>query len=107
MKTDTLFLEGKHVRLEPLELSHTQGLAAAAAADPSLYQWSPVPQGETEARKYVETALTWRDAGTAVPFAIVRADDDTVVGSTRFLESGKMVMAAEPCFARQQRAGRM
>jgi N-acetyltransferase len=84
MKTDTLFLEGKHVRLEPLQLSHTQGLAAAAADDPSLYQWSPVPQGETEARKYVETALTWRDAGTAVPFAIVRADDDTVVGSTRF-----------------------
>ena len=84
MKTDSLFLEGKHVRLEPLELSHTQELAAAAAADPSLYQWSPVPQGETEARKYVETALTWRDAGTAVPFAIVRADDDTVVGSTRF-----------------------
>ena len=84
MKTDTLFLEGKHVRLEPLELSHTQGLVAAAAADRSLYQWSPVPQGETEARKYVETALTWRDAGTAVPFAIVRVDDDTVVGSTRF-----------------------
>ena len=84
MKTDTLFLEGKHVRLEPLELSHTQGLVAAAAADPSLYQWSPVPQGETEARKYVETALTWRDAGTAVSFAIVRADDDRVVGSTRF-----------------------
>ena len=28
--------------------------------------------------------MTWRDAGTAVPFAIVRADDDTVVGSTRF-----------------------
>ena len=84
MKTDTLFLEGKHIRLEPLELSHTQGLAAAAAADPSLYQWSPVPQGETEARKYVETALTWRDAGTAIPFAIVRVDDDIVVGSTRF-----------------------
>ena len=33
MKTDSLFLEGKHVRLEPLELSHTQGLGAAAAAD--------------------------------------------------------------------------
>jgi RimJ/RimL family protein N-acetyltransferase len=84
MKTDSLFLEGKHVRLEPLGLYHTEGLAAAAAADPSLYQWSPVPQGETEARKYVETALTWRDAGTAVPFVILLLDDDTVVGSTRF-----------------------
>src|SRR3981189_545636 len=84
MKTDSLFLEGKHVRLAPLELSRAQGVAAAAAADRSLYQWSPVPQGETEARKYVETALTWRDAGTAIPFAIVRVDDDIVVGSTRF-----------------------
>jgi RimJ/RimL family protein N-acetyltransferase len=84
MKTNSLLLQGKHVRLEPLERHHTEGLAAAAAADPSLYQWSPVPQGETEARKYVDTALTWRDAGTAVPFVILRVDDDTVVGSTRF-----------------------
>src|SRR5690349_9971168 len=84
MKTDGLLLQGKHVRLEPLERCHTAGLVAAAAADSSLYQWSPVPQGQAEATKYVETALTWRDAGTAVPFAIVRVDDDTVIGSTRF-----------------------
>jgi RimJ/RimL family protein N-acetyltransferase len=64
------------------------GLAAAAAAEPSLYQWSPVPQGKVEAAIYVNTALAWRDAGTAVPFAIVsvnvRADDNVVIGSTRF-----------------------
>ncbi len=84
MKTNGLLLQGKHVRLEPLERYHAEGLAAAAAADSSLYQWSPVPQGETEVTKYVDTALTWRDAGTAVPFVIVRVDDDTVVGSTRF-----------------------
>ena len=84
MKTNDLQLQGKHIRLEPLERHHTERLAAAAAADPSLYQWSPVPQGETEARKYVDTALAWRDAGTAVPFAIVRVDDNTVIGSTRF-----------------------
>jgi RimJ/RimL family protein N-acetyltransferase len=62
--------------------------AAAAAAEPSLYQWSPVPQGKVEAASYVNTALAWRDAGTAVPFAIVsvnvRADDNVVIGSTRF-----------------------
>jgi N-acetyltransferase len=84
MKTSGLLLQGKHVRLEPLERYHTRGLAAAAAAHSSLYQWSPVPQGETEATKYIDTALTWRDAGTAVPFVIVRVDDNTVVGSTRF-----------------------
>jgi RimJ/RimL family protein N-acetyltransferase len=90
MKANSLLLQGKHVRLEPLERYHIEGLAAAAAADSSLYQWSLVPQGETEATKYVDTALTWRDAGTAVPFVIVRVDDDTVVGSTRFwnLERG-------------------
>ena len=84
MKSNGLLLQGKHVRLEPLERHHAEGLAAAAAADPSLYQWSPVPQGESEARKYVDAALAWRDAGTAVPFATVRVDDGTVIGSTRF-----------------------
>ena len=43
-----------------------------------------LPQGAVEARKYVETALAWKDAGTAVPFAIVRASDGAVIGSTRF-----------------------
>jgi RimJ/RimL family protein N-acetyltransferase len=77
-------LLGKHVRLEPLSLDHVDGLAAASAADPSLYQWSPVPQGKIEAMKYVETALAWRDAGTAVSFATVSIKDDAVIGSTRF-----------------------
>ena len=77
-------LSGSHVRLEPLELRHVDGLVAAAAADPSLYRLSPVPQGKAEATKYVETALAWQEAGTAAPFATVRVDDDTVIGSTRF-----------------------
>jgi N-acetyltransferase len=63
-------------------------LAAAAAAEPSLYQWSPVPQGKVEAASYIDTALAWRDAGTAVPFAIVTvnvpAGNNVVIGSTRF-----------------------
>jgi len=81
-------LLGEHVRLEPLTPSHTDGLVAAAtaaaAADPSLYQWSPVPQTKADATRYIEIALAWRNAGTAVPFAIVRAQDGAVIGSTRF-----------------------
>ena len=77
-------LQGRHVRLEPLELRHVAGLVAAAAADPSLYRWSPVPQGRVEATTYVATALQWREAGSAVPFAIIRLDDGLVIGSTRF-----------------------
>ena len=88
MGTENPALAGRHVRLEPLDHRHVVGLAAAAAAEPSLYQWSPVPQGKLEAASYVNTALAWRDAGTALPFAIVtvnlRADDNVVIGSTRF-----------------------
>jgi RimJ/RimL family protein N-acetyltransferase len=75
---------GRHVRLEPLDHRHVDGLVAAAAADPSLYQWSLVPQGKVEITRYVDTALAWRDAGSASPLAIVRADDGIVLGSTRF-----------------------
>jgi len=86
--TESPVLSGKHIRLEPLTHRHVEGLAAAAAADPTLYQWSPVPQGKPETTTYVDTALAWRDAGSAVPFAIVGlndgVDDGVVIGSTRF-----------------------
>ena len=84
MMTECPVLLGRHIRFEPLDHRHVDGLAAAAAADPSLYQWSPVPQGKVEATTYVETALDWRDANTAVPFAILRVSDGMVIGSTRF-----------------------
>jgi RimJ/RimL family protein N-acetyltransferase len=81
-------LQGRHIRLEPLEHRHVDGLVAAAAVDPSLYQWSPVPQGKVETTTYVDTALAWQDAGTAVPFVIISRDDSVndgvVIGSTRF-----------------------
>jgi N-acetyltransferase len=79
-----LTLQGKHIRLEPLDPSHVDGLVVAAANDSTLYQWSPVPQGKVEALAYVNTALAWRNAGTAVPFAIRRSHDNVILGSTRF-----------------------
>jgi RimJ/RimL family protein N-acetyltransferase len=77
-------LQGQHIRLEPLELSHGDGLAAASAGDGHLYRWSPVPRGKPEVERYIETALSWQRTGTAVPFAIVQAQDGLVIGSTRF-----------------------
>jgi RimJ/RimL family protein N-acetyltransferase len=84
MANEELTLLGRNICLEPLSLRHVDGLAAASAAQPSLYRWSPVPQGKQEAASYVDTALAWRQAGTAVPFAIVRRADRLVIGSTRF-----------------------
>jgi len=84
VQTESLVLTGRHIRLEPLSVLHVDGLVAASAADPALYQWTPVPQGKIEAARYVDTALSWRDAGTAIPFSIVRISDNIVIGSTRF-----------------------
>src|SRR5579863_3209358 len=86
MDTENPVLLGRHVRLEPLDRRHADGLAAASAADVSLYKWSPVPQGRAEAARYIDTALSWREAGKALPFATVRLSDDAVVGSTRFFD---------------------
>ena len=84
MEIENVILQGQYVRLEPLDLRHVQGLATASAVDSSLYQWSPVPQGEIETAKYVETALAWKEAGSALPFAILRKEDGVIIGSTRF-----------------------
>ena len=79
-------LSGKHIRLEPLDHRHADALVAASAVDPSLYQWSAVPLGDVETARYIETALAWRDAGTAVPFVTIRLSDGAIIGSTRFFD---------------------
>jgi RimJ/RimL family protein N-acetyltransferase len=85
MIDETFLLQGKHVRLEVLNPGHADGLAAASAeGDRELYRWSPVPQGKAEAARYIETAITWKNAGTALPFAVVRQADNSVIGSSRF-----------------------
>jgi RimJ/RimL family protein N-acetyltransferase len=84
MPVEPMTLEGRHVRLEPLGHHHAEALAAASAADPSLYRWSLVPVGRSAVEAYIESALTQRVAGTCLAFATVRRADDVVVGSTRF-----------------------
>src|ERR1700684_1930890 len=84
MGMEAPLLQGKHVRLEPLEHRHVDGLVAASSREPHFFLCSTGPQGKTEAIDYINTALAWRDAGTAVPFAIVRIEDSLVIGSTRF-----------------------
>jgi RimJ/RimL family protein N-acetyltransferase len=102
MLGDSPVLQGKQVRLEPLELAHVDGLAAASAGDVELYKWSPVPQGRDQASAYVTMALSWREAATALPFAICRADDGRVIGSTRFFDLERW--AWPPGHARHGRA---
>jgi N-acetyltransferase len=84
VETENLVLRGSRVVLETLQPRHIDGLSAASADNSSLYKWTPVPQGKVESTRYVETALAWQQAGTAVTFATVRTADGAVIGSTRF-----------------------
>ena len=86
MAFESPVLTGRYVRLEPLSRAHAEGLAAASALDPALYQWTPVPQGCEQAMRYIDAALALRDAGTSVPYATVRIADGVVLGSTRFFD---------------------
>jgi len=93
----TVVLEGKHVRLEPLEMGHADALVEAvnAAVDPSsLYRWTQVPRTAAEADQYIGAALAMRDAGTAMPFVTIRKIDGAVVGSTRFFDMQTFVWPA-------------
>jgi N-acetyltransferase len=79
-----LRLQGSIVELLPLDRKHVPALVEAAAVEPSLYRWTPVPQGLADMQAYVDTALAWKEAGTAVPFSILRKIDGSIIGSTRF-----------------------
>ncbi|HET7534874.1 MAG TPA: GNAT family protein [Candidatus Didemnitutus sp.] len=82
-----VLLEGRHVRLEPLELHHLAPLVAVAH-EPEIFQWFLTPPlgqpGEME--KFLNDYFRARAAGTDVGFATVRRSDNRVVGSTRFLD---------------------
>ena len=85
---DTGVLTGSVVRLEPLGHRHLDGLVAASAGGGDLYQWSAVPAGRDQVRVFIEAALAARDRDIAVPYAVIRIADSTVIGSTRFWDVG-------------------
>jgi len=84
MQLAAITLEGKHVRLEPLRVGHIAALNKAAA-DARIWEFtSAVARTPAEMQKYVDLALDWQQAGTAVPFVTMTKDTHEVIGSTRF-----------------------
>jgi RimJ/RimL family protein N-acetyltransferase len=77
-------LVGKTVELLPLQQEHASGLLNAAA-DGQLWNMkvTVIPGPET-VDTYIANALKGRQAGTVMPFVIVRRDTGVLVGSTRF-----------------------
>ena len=77
-------LEGHGVRLEPLELRHEEGLAAAAA-DGALWElWFTVVPEPAKTRAYIDHALEGQREGRMLPWAVRDLATGAVVGSTRF-----------------------
>jgi RimJ/RimL family protein N-acetyltransferase len=77
-------LRQQGVLLEPLDLSHEQGLASAAA-DGELWKLriTSVPEpGQT--RAYIESALQMRAEGHRFAFAVVEETSGRVLGSTSY-----------------------
>jgi N-acetyltransferase len=84
MKVEALTLEGKHVRLEPLQPTH-QAALAAVGLDAELWRWIPIPVRTAEdMREYIETALEEQARGVSLPFAIVEKPSGQAIGSTRY-----------------------
>jgi N-acetyltransferase len=84
MHIQPVTLEGRHVRLEPLTMAHFEPLCSVAS-DPDIWRWTfPGAQTPEQMRAYIELAVSWQNAGTALPFATVDKSSGKPVGSTRF-----------------------
>ena len=84
-------LDGRFVRLEPIEEHHRAGLRAVAD-DPAVWQYSPVDAAGGPFDRWLDV---WFDRSLAVHsnsdprrelvFVVRRIQDDRIVGSTRYL----------------------
>ena len=80
----SIVLEGDGIRLEPLTLEHSDGLAAAAA-DGKLWElwFTSVPKPE-ETQTYISAALTGQRDSHMLPWAVRELSSGAIVGSTRY-----------------------
>lgn len=85
LRLEPVTLEGRRVRLAPLELAHVLALAEVAL-EPALWQWTLArPTDEAGLRAWAEAAIAGRDAGTELPFVTLEADTGRPIGSSRYL----------------------
>ena len=80
----TTTLQGRKVRLVPLEMAHHAQLCEVGL-DERLWARTTIEVRTTEQmREYIAFALESRAAGTALPFVIEEIVSGKIVGSTRF-----------------------
>lgn len=78
-------LDGRIVRLEPLELAHVPALAEVGL-DAPIWQWTLArPRSEADLRDWAQAAIRSHDAGTELPFVTLEASTGRPIGSSRYL----------------------
>ena len=73
-------LEGRRVRMEPLELPHHFEGLCAIGLDPELWRWTiNVCATPDQLREYLDTALAEQREGRSLPFAVASISSCTTV----------------------------
>ena len=84
MTVSPVTLQGEHVLLEPLKISHLAGLAEVGL-DPELWRWIPTAVRTAEdMAAYIETALEEQQRGVSLPFVLLEKSSGRTIGSTRY-----------------------
>jgi RimJ/RimL family protein N-acetyltransferase len=78
-------LMGRCVQLEPLVEAHREPLRDAAD-DERIWRFTTMIARGPEFDRFFDEALAAQAAGTRIPFAVRRLTDDTLVGSTSYLD---------------------
>ncbi|MEO8192421.1 MAG: GNAT family protein [Gemmatimonadales bacterium] len=84
MDVQPVVLEGKRVRLEPMQAGHLTALAEAGSYE-ELWRWTQAKADTRESMKaYMDVALAAAAAGVAMPFVTIDKASERIIGSTRF-----------------------
>ncbi|WP_327292947.1 GNAT family N-acetyltransferase [Streptomyces sp. NBC_01198] len=81
-------LTGRHVRLEPLAMTHRGDLFAAGGGDEELWRWQggPAPRTQEELDGKLSMLLDAAGRGEYVPFAVIHRASGRAIGWTTYLD---------------------
>ncbi|MFA5938752.1 MAG: GNAT family protein [Sinimarinibacterium sp.] len=85
LQLEPVTLDGRHVRLEPVEERHFAALCEAGA-DPAIWAWYPLLLDQPERmREHFDEAIAWQRQGKALAFVQVDRASGRVAGATRLV----------------------
>ncbi len=87
MQVEPVTLVGQVVRLEPLQMSHAEGMYEVGQ-DERIWRYlsSNPSHNVAEMREWIGKALALQETGSVLPFATIEQKSNRVIGSTRYLD---------------------